>query len=120
MPKGVNNEGMKPRRAAALALVGCYLLIPSVGKTQEIAQSESQSEAAQEMQDAEAVRQRHLPDLMKIPHVVGMGIGLSGLEIAFDLEVDQEANVPQVERLAPPKIEGYDVEVVEAPRGVGY
>jgi hypothetical protein len=49
-----------------------------------------------------------------------MGIGLSGLEIAFDLEVDQEANVPQVERLAPPKIEGYDVEVVEAPRGVGY
>ena len=86
-----------------------------------VAQNSSQStdtQAAKDTQAAEAVRHRHLADLMKTPHVVGVAIDLAGPQIAFDVEVDQQANVAEVERSVPSKIEGYDVEVRPAPTGV--
>ncbi|MGB8682932.1 MAG: hypothetical protein WCD12_08620 [Candidatus Binatus sp.] len=124
---------MKPRYVATLALVGWSLWIPSIGKTipkdcpscaaSVIAQNSPQSADTQaaeaEAQSMEDVRQRHLHEMLEIPHVVNMGIELRDSEVIFDVQVDKEANVPQVERVVPPKIEGYDVEVEAVPAGPG-
>jgi len=82
---------------------------------EDIAQNESQNA---DIQAAEAVRHRHLADLMKIPDVVGVAIDLADSQIAFNVEVDKKENVAEVERSVPTKIEGYDVEVGPAPTGV--
>ncbi len=99
-------------------------LLSSLGWTQtaEPDNAENLSQAAAEAQSMEDVRQRHLPDLLKIPHVVNMGIELKGSETIFNVQVDKEENVPQVERMVPSEIEGYDVEVEAVPTGpaVGY
>jgi hypothetical protein len=121
---------MKQRYVAALALVGWSFWTPFVGKTIPrycpscaatlVAQNSSQStdtEAAKETQAAEDVRQRHLPEMLKIPHVVNMGIEFKDSETLFNVQVDEAANVPQVERTVPSKIEGYDVVVEAVPRG---
>ncbi len=120
---------MKPLHVAALALVGCSPWIPPVGKTiprdcpscaaSLLAQNSPQS-ADPDVQAAEDVRQRHLPDLLKIPHVVNMGIEFRDSQILFNIQVDKEANVPQVERVVPSKIEGYDVEVGPVPQVNAY
>jgi len=86
-----------------------------------VAQNSSQSadtQGAADVRAAEDVRHRHLPDLMKTPHVVGVAIDLAGPQLAFDVEVDKQANVAEVERSVPTKIEGYNVEVRPAPTGV--
>jgi hypothetical protein len=57
--------------------------------------------------------------MLKIPHVVNMGIEFRDSQILFNIQVDKEKNVPQVERMAPSKIEGYDVEVEAVPTGLG-
>jgi hypothetical protein len=75
--------------------------------------------AETDTQAAETVRQRHLPEMLKFPHVVNMGIELKESEIIFNVQVDKEENVPQVERMVPSKIEGYDVEVEAVPTGTG-
>ena len=67
----------------------------------------------------EDVRQRHLPEMLKILHVVNMGIELRDSEIIFNVQVDKEENVPQVERMVPSKIEGYYVVVEAVPTGPG-
>jgi hypothetical protein len=122
---------MNPRYAATLALSGWFLWMPSAAKTIPgycpdcavtlVAENSSQNadtEAAEaETQAAENVRQRHLPDMLKIPHVVNMGIEFKDRDIVFNLQVDKQENVPQVERIAPSKIEGYDVVVEAVPRG---
>ena len=124
---------MKLQYFATLALVGWSFWIPSIRKTipryrpshaaSLVAQNSSRSADTQaaetDTQAAEDVRQRHLPEMLKIPHVVNMGIELKESEIVFDVQVDKEENVPQVERMAPPKIEGYDVEVEAVPTGTG-
>ena len=46
-----------------------------------------------------------------------MGIEFKDSETLFNVQVDEEANVPQAERMVPSKIEGYDVEVEAVPRG---
>jgi hypothetical protein len=115
---------MKPRYVATFALVGWSFWIPPIGKTiprdcpscaaSLVALNSPQSpdtQAAVETQAAEDVRQRHLPEMLKIPHVVGMGTELKGSETIFNVLVDKEENVPQVERMVPSRIEGYDVEV---------
>lgn len=70
--------------------------------------------------DAEAVRKRHLAELMKIPHVTGVAIasGPYGNTI-FQIEVDKPENVPEVERHVPSKLEGYDVDVIPEATGIG-
>jgi len=70
--------------------------------------------------DAEAVRKRHLAELMKIPHVTGIAIasGPYGNTI-FQIEVDKPENVPEVERRVPSKLEGYDVDVIHEATGIG-
>jgi hypothetical protein len=122
---------MKPQLVATAALLGWSLWIPSIGKTVPkdcpscaailVAQNSSESadtEAAKaEAQSIEDVRQRHLPEMLKIPHVVNMGIEFKDSETMFNIQVDKEANVPQVERMAPSKIEGYDVVVEAVPTG---
>ena len=121
---------MKPRYLTVLALVGWSFWIPSIGKTIPkdwssrgatlVAQNASQSADSQDAVDtqvAEDVRQRHLPEMLKIPHVVNMGIEFKDSEIMFNVQVDKEANVSQVERTVPSKIEGYDVVVEAVPTG---
>lgn len=124
-------KAMKPRYVAALALIGWSSWTPSVTKTVPkdypncavtlVAQNSSQSadtEAAKaEAESMEDVRQRHLPEMLKIPHVVNMGIELKDSEIIFNVQVDKEENVPQVERMVPSEIEGYDVDVEAVPTG---
>jgi hypothetical protein len=124
-------KAMKPRYLTMLALVGWSFWIPSIRKTipkdcpscaaSLVAQNSSQSADSQDAVDtqaAEDVRQRHLPEMLKIPHVVNMGIEFKDSEIIFNVQVDKEANVPQVERMVPSKIEGYDVVVEPVPTGV--
>jgi|SRR5277367_760705 len=124
---------MNQRYVGALTLVGWCFWAPFVGKTIPrycpscaatlVAQNSSQStdtEAAKETQAAEDVRRRHLPEMLKIPHVVNIGIEFKDSETIFNIQVDKEANVPQVERMVPSKIEGYDVVVEAVPTGVLY
>jgi hypothetical protein len=62
------------------------------------------------------VRQEHLAELMKIPHVVGVATELSDDgDVVLDLEVDKAENVTDVEREAPSEVDGFpvDVDVVE-------
>src|SRR5271154_4139505 len=105
------------RDERTVARVPQSLLIVSSCQTpaEDIAQNESQNA---DIQAAEAVRHRHLADLMKIPDVVGVAIDLADSQIAFNVEVDKKENVAEVERSVPTKIEGYDVEVGPAPTGV--
>jgi hypothetical protein len=109
---------MEPRYVATIALIGWSFWTPSVGKTTPtdcpncaISLAAESMPLSPEIQAAEVVRRRHLPEMLKIPHVVNMGIDLRNSEITFNVQVDEEENVPQVELMVPPKIEGYDVEV---------
>lgn len=84
---------------------------------EEVAQA---SGLAQATQAAEAVRKRHLAELMKIPHVTGVAIGSGPYgETVLQVEVDKPENVPEVERQAPSKLEGYNVDVLPEGTGVG-
>jgi hypothetical protein len=113
---------MKPPHVATLALVGLVLWIPPIAKTISRDRPNSAVNLVAEnmpldaeIQAAEDVRQRHLPEMLKIRHVVNMGIDLRNSDITFNVQVDKEENVPQVERMVPPKLEGYDVEVGAVP-----
>jgi hypothetical protein len=122
---------MKPRYIATLALVGWSFWVPSVGKAtsrdcpncavclvaENLAQAADNEAGVAETQTVEDVRQRHLPDMLKIPHVVNMGIELNDSQTIFNVQADKEEDVPQVERMTPSKIEGYDVEVEAVPTG---
>jgi hypothetical protein len=48
---------------------------------------------------------------MKIPHVVKVELDPKGDDIFINVEVERGKSRDQVRRAAPPKIEGYDVEV---------
>jgi hypothetical protein len=123
---------MKARYVATVALVGSSFWIPSFGKTipkdrpscatSLIAQNSSQSADIEtnvaDTQAAEIVRRRHLSELLKVPHVVNVGIEFKDSQIIFNVQVDKEENVSQVDRMVPSKIEGYDVEVEAAPTGI--
>jgi hypothetical protein len=63
------------------------------------------------LQAADEARRRHLDELMKIPHVAKVDLDPKGHDIFINLEVEQDASLDKVRRAAPPKIEGYDVEV---------
>jgi hypothetical protein len=90
--------------------------------TSLIAQNSSQSADIEtnvaDTQAAEIVRRRHLSELLKVPHVVNVGIEFKDSQIIFNVQVDKEENVSQVDRMVPSKIEGYDVEVEAAPTGI--
>jgi hypothetical protein len=64
-----------------------------------------------ELQAADEARRRHLDELMKIPHVAKVDLDPKGHDIFINLEVEQDASLDKVRHAAPPKIEGYDVEV---------
>jgi hypothetical protein len=86
-------------------------------RTEEVAQ-EAQNNSPPDQ--AEAVRERHLAELMKIPHVAGVTIRSSAYNVTtFVVEVDKAANVDEVARQVPPKLEGYDVDVEPEPTEVG-
>ncbi|MGO9453688.1 MAG: hypothetical protein ACLQDV_21955 [Candidatus Binataceae bacterium] len=101
-----------------------------------------------ELEAADKIRQSHLAELMKIPHVAKVELDRSGPDILINVEVDQEPdagdskapadaeneqndqeddanasprNIEAVRRALPPKIDGYEVEVTEHEEtGVGY
>jgi hypothetical protein len=64
-----------------------------------------------ELQAADEARRRHLAELMKIPHVVKVELDPKGNEVLINIEFEQGKSLDRVRRAAPPKIEGYDVEV---------
>jgi hypothetical protein len=64
-----------------------------------------------ELQAADEARRRHLDELMNIPHVAKVDLDPRDHDIFIDVEVEQDASLDKVRRTAPPKIEGYDVEV---------
>jgi hypothetical protein len=64
-----------------------------------------------ELQAADEARRRHLDELMKIPHVVKVELDPRDSDIFINLKVEEDASLDKVRRAAPPKIEGYDVEV---------
>jgi hypothetical protein len=64
-----------------------------------------------ELQAADEARRRHLDELMKIPHVETVTLDPKDDDIFIDVQVDDDGSVDGVRRAAPPKIEGYDVEV---------
>jgi hypothetical protein len=64
-----------------------------------------------ELQAADEARRRHLDELMKIPHVVKVEIDPRDGDIFINVKVEEDASLDKVRRAAPPKIEGYDVEV---------
>jgi len=73
-----------------------------------------------ELQAADEARRRHLDELKKIPHVADVEIDPKDHDIFIDMEVDEDGSLDKVRRAAPPKIEGYDVEVTRyIERGVG-
>jgi len=69
---------------------------------------------------AEEVRRRHLSEWMKIPHVVGASLGLSGSKIVVDVEVDNPDQVAEVERKVPHEVEGVGIVVVPVPNITAY
>lgn len=69
-----------------------------------------------ELQAADEARRRHLDELMKIPHVESVTLDPKDdddLDIFINVEVDDDGSVDKVRRAAPPKIEGYEVEVTQ-------
>ncbi len=64
-----------------------------------------------ELQAADEARRRHLDELKKIPHVADVVLDPKARDIFIDVEVDEVGSLEKVRRAAPPKIEGYDIEV---------
>ena len=80
------------------------------------AQTPDEERTVEDLRDANTVSKRHSAELMKIPHVkVVTGEVNSRNEAAILIEVDSQKNVDEVLRKAPSQIEGYPVEVDEAP-----
>jgi hypothetical protein len=99
--------GMIAGTLIAMALVTCVVRDARAGTPE-------QEQAAQDLQDAEAVCKRHRAELMKIPHVSVVTGEVDGQnEAAILVEVDDQKNVDEVLRKVPSKIEGFPVEVDE-------
>ncbi|HEY9156692.1 hypothetical protein [Candidatus Binatus sp.] len=74
-----------------------------------------------ELQAADEARRRHLDELTKIPHVAKVELDPTDDGIFINVEVEEDASLDKVRRAAPPKIEGYDVEVTRyMPVFIGY
>lgn len=98
--KVITREGTKPR-TTTFDLIGDALYSP-------------------ELQAADEARRRHLDELKKIPHVVKVEVDPRDGDIFINVEVEEDASLDKVRRAAPPKIEGYDVEVTQyVPSGYG-
>jgi hypothetical protein len=74
-----------------------------------------------ELKAADEARRRHLDELMEIPHVAKVDLDPRDGKIFIKVEVEQapigqaatQVRIDEVRKAAPPKIEGYDVEVTE-------
>ena len=74
-----------------------------------------------ELKAADEARRRHLDELKKIPHVADVEIDPKDHDIFIDVEVDESGSLDKVRRAAPPKVEGYEVEVTRyIERGVRF
>jgi len=125
---------MKPRHAAALALVGWYLMVPPtldprrqqsglfvdlsapLPKCDTVFDSVSPVYTLEQspMSDEEiAIRAVIAKNawILKIPHVTSMFYGLSNHEMIIVVGVDKEENVAEVEHKLPNKLDGFPVEV---------
>jgi hypothetical protein len=108
---------MNFRAASVLAAIALTMMIDGAG----VAQSENLTAVQSDDLDPDAeeiaqVRKEHLAELMKIPHVVGVATELNDRgEVVLDVEVDEPENVSDVERNAPPRVDGFPVDVDVAP-----
>jgi hypothetical protein len=66
----------------------------------------------EEYNQAAAVAQRHRADLMKIPHVKSVDAAWNTAgEVFISVDVDDQANLSEVERKVPSQLEGFWVEI---------
>jgi len=66
-----------------------------------------------DLEAADQVRKEYLDELMRISHVARVSLDDSGDDIAIDVEVAHEEDIPKVEREVPPRLGGYRVEVTQ-------
>lgn len=66
-----------------------------------------------DLEAADQIRKAHLDELMRIPHVARVSLDNSESDIAIDVEVIHEEDIPKVERQLPPRLGGYRVEVTQ-------
>jgi hypothetical protein len=98
------------------AVFSALVVLFAVSAQYAKAQAPEEERAGEDLREANAVSKRHRAELMKIPHVkVVTGEVNSRNEAAILIEVDSQKNVDEVMRSAPSQIEGYPVEVDEAP-----
>jgi hypothetical protein len=108
-------RGARPASWAAGVLVFFLLVPPGCGLNR------SGPEEDVPRPDIVEVQERHTPEWMKLPRVIGTGIGLCDEEPC--IRVFLSAASPEAEKAIPEKVEGYRVEVVVTgvfrPRGPG-
>ena len=103
-------------KTRGIAVTFVAVMLFAVSAQHATAQAPEEERTAEDLRDANAVSRRHRGELMKIPHVkVVTGEVNSRNEAAILVEVDSQKNVDEVMRKAPSQIEGYPVEVDEAP-----
>jgi len=74
-----------------------------------------------DLEQIEAVRQRHETKLMSLDGVVGLGIGKSkSANNKLCIKVYVEAKKPKLEELVPKEIEGFAVEIEEVGEIIAY
>jgi hypothetical protein len=78
-----------------------------------LAQSDDdQNPYADDAQQIAQVRQQHLAELMKIPHVKGVATELDDRgEVLIAVEVDSANHLDEVSSAVPSKIEGFPVDI---------
>jgi hypothetical protein len=104
-------------RASVFAVIALTLMIDAAAAAQsdDVAGAAQSDDLDPDAEEIAQIRNEHLAELMKIPHVVGVAIELNERgEVVLDVEVDEPENVSDVERKAPPRVEGFplDVELV--------
>ncbi len=121
---------MKPRHAAALALVGWYLMVsPEIGSkaglptgcTNVLAQSEAepppQPEKSQEEIDAEQVVDTYGLELVKVPRVWGVE-SRQDSSGRWCIVVSVEKITPEVRDEIPKTLNGFPVVITVGPRPI--
>jgi hypothetical protein len=104
---------MNFRAASVIAAIALTMMIDGTAASQS-------DDLDPDAQQIAQVRKEHLAELMKIPHVVGVAIELNERgEVVLDVEVDKPDNVSDVERGAPPRVDGFPVDVDVVPSATG-
>jgi hypothetical protein len=98
--------------AAVLAEFGATLVGTASSSTAEASPPGDTAASRRELAAAIAIQERHQDRLMRIPGVVGVGLGRSAQTGRLVLRVFLERQTPEVQGSLPASLEGLDVETV--------